>query len=538
MRSKKVVGVLFVAIFLCPLRANAQDVGTLFKAIAQLEVSLKQLIAHETGQREAQLRSVHGALQALASTTTPEGTSHVANEQFERLTEQVTALSTSQKALEDAHREFKEQLDTRLAEIEQLDTGARIKDSEVQTMLAQLTTLVDELKIYVKRAGRHDALETRTSKIETPGDTSYVTSEQVKGHTSTDARTQARKLTYFGDFRVRSESDWGSRKSDGTERDNRDRLRIRLRFGFNHAYNKYFSLGGRLRTGSARSQQSPHITIGDELEPKPISIDKAFVRAGYGASWFWLGKNSFPFWKQNELFWDDDATLEGAAGGYVFDTDKTTSLKATAGYFILDGSGNSNRFNDKANLLAGQVTVVSGLPWAQLTASVGHFAFHENTEEADPVLEDRDYSIWVLAVKSDIKSLPVPVTIGLDYMKNTRSYASSLFNSKQTSGYVAHLKVGQLKEKGDWLAAYYFAHIEKFAVVARLAQDDWLRWGTATDTRSSNFEGHEIRLAHALGPKLNLVARLYLVEGIQPENDTASAKEDGARFRIDLNIGF
>ena len=41
----------------------------------------------------------------------------------------------------------------------------------------------------------------------------------------------AGKLGLYGDFRGRLETDWDSRRSDGTTRDDRTRLRIRLRAG-------------------------------------------------------------------------------------------------------------------------------------------------------------------------------------------------------------------------------------------------------------------------------------------------------------------
>ncbi len=46
--------------------------------------------------------------------------------------------------------------------------------------------------------------------------------------------TLIKKLTFTGDFRFRIEQDWNSKKSDGTYRENRSRLRYRFRFGANY----------------------------------------------------------------------------------------------------------------------------------------------------------------------------------------------------------------------------------------------------------------------------------------------------------------
>jgi hypothetical protein len=151
-----------------------------------------------------------------------------------------------------------------------------------------------------------------------------------------------------------------------------------------------------------------------------------------------------------------------------------------------------------------------------------------------------DYSIYVVGARAVFRGASRPWSLGVDYMKNARDYAPVLFNADQDTGYVIGLNLGQLKQKKDWLIGWYYAHIEKFAVVARLAQDDWLRWGSTTppDTRSSNFEGHEFRLAYAFGPGANVMLRVYDVEGIEPESATATTLEDGRRARLDFNFSF
>ena len=350
-------------------------------------------------------------------------------------------------------------------------------------------------------------------------------------------QNQSRTLSFSGDFRFRAEFDRDSQRPDGTRRDDRDRLRFRARFGFNYQYDEHISFGVRMRSGAAAATQSPHVTLGSELTLKTFSLDKAFVRVASQSGSFWLGKNSFPFWKQNELFWDDDATPEGAAGSYTVGIGEGSRLTATGGYFILDTPA-SNTFADQARLMAGQLVLKAGVNAGSAEVAGGFFAFRENPEQDDPRLEDLDYSIGVAGAKVAVNVGARPVEIGADVMVNFEEYPASMFNHDQTTGYVASLTVGRLSKKKDWLLAYYYGHVQKYAVVGRYAQDDWVRWGSATATRSSNFQGHEFRAALALGSKNNLVARLYVVEGVKRESPSATAKEDGVRFRIDWNIGF
>ncbi|MDH3604321.1 MAG: substrate-binding domain-containing protein, partial [Candidatus Tectomicrobia bacterium] len=48
----------------------------------------------------------------------------------------------------------------------------------------------------------------------------------------------------------------------------------------------------------------------------------------------WAGRNSLPFWKQNELFWDDDVTPAGAGFNYKNEFEDGF-LEVNAGYLVL-----------------------------------------------------------------------------------------------------------------------------------------------------------------------------------------------------------
>lgn len=352
-----------------------------------------------------------------------------------------------------------------------------------------------------------------------------------------DRDSKEKKLALYGDVRFRIELDRDSRRSDGSKRDDRDRLRFRLRLGFAYQYNQYFSFGGRLRSNLPGAAQSPHITLGEELSPKSILIDKAYIQTTWKKGLAWLGKNSYPFWKQNEMFWDDSVTLEGVTVKHSLKIEKAGHLTATVGYYILENRG-SHVFSDQAHLAAGQISLSARLGQTTLETAGGYFSFAENPEQEDVRLADLNYKIGVFGAKLSFTQWGTPLAVGMDYFQNVEKYPSTLFNADKKVGYVANVRVGSLTERGDWLIGYYYGYVEKYAVVARYAQDDWMRWGSQTITRSSNYKGHEFRAAIALGAKNNIVVRFYPVQGIDLESETAIATEDGKRFRIDWNIGF
>ena len=336
-----------------------------------------------------------------------------------------------------------------------------------------------------------------------------------------------------GDFRARAEADFDSERASGSERDDRNRLRIRARVGLDYAASNVFSLGLRLRSGSDDSHQSPHITVLDfddnDTGDADFNFDKWFLNAKGRGAWAWIGRNSLPFWKQNELFWDDDATPAGL--GFGFETAAGSGrLSFSGGYFSLPVG-----MREFSGTLAAVQAVFAG---KRFTVAGGLLDI-----DADPADDDaarllrgnghRDYSIWV----GSLQAKRGEWTLGVDLLHNAESYLPddpdpfTATHRDQTDGLVLSVRYGGLEAEGDWLAAVYYAEIEAFAVNASYAQDDWVRWGSATETRGSDMEGTELRFAYALEKNVNLVARLYLVEAI-------TTREDGSRFRLDLNYRF
>ena len=133
--------------------------------------------------------------------------------------------------------------------------------------------------------------------------------------------------------------------------------------------------------------------------------------------------------------------------------------------------------------------------------------------------------------------------IGLDFYNNFQGYSTKDFiptNLKnQNKGFVISSKLGQLKNKGDWTFHFYYAHIQRFAIVDYFAQNDWVRWDyssfNASGARISNFKGIELRIGYNIEKNLNLILRGYVVQQLITQGNF---KEDGNRIRLDLNIKF
>ena len=352
------------------------------------------------------------------------------------------------------------------------------------------------------------------------------------------------KLSVYGDFRARLETDWNSQRSDGSERDDRSRLRIRLRAGLKYAADDQISFGFRVRSGSDDSQQSPHITVIDfddnDTGDAHFNLDKWYFKYNTGRASAWLGRNSLPFWKANEMVVDDDVTPAGL--GFSYQADRVTF---NAGYFsnpagMQDFTGNTGvaqvvfdtSVGNTKLVFAGGVIVVD----ADANSSNNGLLLDSNGA--------RDYTIWVANVQASLRAMDRPFKLNLDLIHNSEDYSASdpdaftAFHRNETDGYVISARLGDTNDRGHWLFGYYYSHIDTLAVNNSLAQDDWVRWGSATQTRASNFEGSEFRAAVGLGNKMNVVARLYIVDGIRLRSVTSLGEEDGNRFRVDFNWKF
>lgn len=344
-------------------------------------------------------------------------------------------------------------------------------------------------------------------------------------------------LTVYADLRLRYEVDWDSHTPAGAERDDRHRGRIRARAGFDYRFSNAWSVGSRLRTGDSRSQQSPHLSFVNDDGPRDeldFVLDRYFLQYKEGKVTSWAGRNIFPFWQQNELLWDEDVTPTGLAATYAEKIGKGTLTGVAGGFYLPDGGYDLN-----GQMLAGQLRYALPLGPGQFTAASGLF-FMNGNDGANNLLDrngERDYLIGAVNAQWSQPVNNYPLTFGADLFHNFKDYGAAetapfpAGDSDEDLGYVLSVTYGQLKERHDWLVGYYWAHIETFAVNASYAQDDWHRFGTPTQTRASDFEGHEFRVAYAVSKNINLVGRLYLVDAI-------TTQQDGNRFRLDFNWRF
>ena len=346
------------------------------------------------------------------------------------------------------------------------------------------------------------------------------------------------KLTFEMDYRFRAEHDWNSRKSDGTFRDNRSRLRFRMRAGASYS-NKQYTFGLRIRTGEQDKQQDPQLTLGKGLKEfgtLPIGFEKIYFQYNKNNFKIWLGKNSYPFKKNNELFWSDNVFPEGISIDKKFSIEKGILKKVnlTAGHFIL--ASNDKSFLEDSYFQGAQLNFLSRDDKYEFSSALYHLRNIPNIPDGEHTF-DINYSIFHLRTKLDFADF----SFDFDYYYNLVQYVNNIniepeFRNQKT-GYTIGIQYGDLKTAKNWMYKITYAYLERYSILDYMAQNDWARWDysayNSPDGRLSNYQGIEAVIAYAISEKINLVSKYYYVEQLIPFD---IAKENGQRIRFDINI--
>lgn len=351
-------------------------------------------------------------------------------------------------------------------------------------------------------------------------------------------------IQFSGDFRFRIEQDWDSRKSDGTFREDRTRLRYRARVGATYNYKDWASVGLRLRTGNPIKQQDPQVTLGDvskEFGTVPVGFEKLYFQARHKQLEGWLGKNTFPFEKNNEQFWSDNVYPEGIFIKNTFEINSglLNTISLSCGHFVAVASGESLgkdsyfqgfqshlTFNEKTFSLFPSLYFFKNIP--NIPDGAATFVFN--------------YSIFHIGGNVTLLKKPL-INLDADYYHNFEDYSNSSDIPEslkdENQGFVCGFSYGALESAKDWYFKLTYNYLQRYAAVDFFTQNDWARWDYSSsdspDGRLTNYKGIEFVTAYKLNKSMNLVMKYYLVEQLIPYGDFL---ENGSRIRFDLDVKF
>jgi len=356
------------------------------------------------------------------------------------------------------------------------------------------------------------------------------------------SKKEVGSFQFYGDFRFRAEQDWDSRKPDGSYRDDRTRLRIRLRLGGVYRIDESMSVKARLRTGYANNPQDPQITIGSTpvaYDNFPVMLDQAAFHYKRSSYWFWLGKDAFPFVKYSEVFWSDNVAPNGMAAGVRLLKKNKMLINFTAGYFV--GFSNSTSLGNDAYILGGQLELNRERENCALQVPIALYSFQNFPLYPGTGSEVFDRHILQPSVNWRSKKFPLEISVETYFNLLEPEIQDSILKdfTDQLSGWNVVVAYGKLKEKGDYLISVNYAMIQQFSVMDYLAQNDWARWSYSAvgspAGRLSNLSGMEIVVGWRWHKNAKLMMKYYPVQQLKAYGP---ALETNQRIRLDLDVKF
>ena len=375
---------------------------------------------------------------------------------------------------------------------------------------------------------------------------------------------KSKGASLFGDFRYRYQKDDFTRNQNewaGTTHNFRFRAGVKYRLG------EKLMFKGRLRTGQEMDQQRSYQQMGGDFGTKPVVLDLAYAKGKVFGIKYMAGKQPFPLWKQNSLYWDDDVTPEGLTFSKHFKgADDAWKVRFTLGTYAVRPAGlihSDDSDTEDSSMMAvglgGKFRLGEGskLKWAVNRLSIENIQDPATMGIASTVGDGQTQSTMVVsAAWMSSSMMPMPIGLGIDYITGERDNLLTTEEAlkDETSGMIMSLKIGKLKEKGDWKLKFTNATIGKYAIAPQFAQDHWgsrrfgmdgMWTGGATNAppasgygNFSNMKGQGIELAYATSKMANLAFRYYKVSTAEPDTDNGSVEDESTRMLIDYSLSF
>ncbi len=336
------------------------------------------------------------------------------------------------------------------------------------------------------------------------------------------------KVKLKGDIRLRHET------IDVEDRDARNRLRIRARFGIEAKPTDFLKIGFQFASGSD-DPISTNQTLDDGFSTKDLRLDLAyfdfhFDKAAPGMNVLG-GKFGNPFYKpgSSELIWDSDINPEGVVFKYSGGSDKTEFF-ANAGYFSVE-----ERSSDKNTHLVG---FQAGVEFSPVTVGLAYFDY-VNIQGYAPIFDPEDpfgntvmegeggdlsylydYNLVEIFAELRFDVNAFPIRFYGDFVQNT---AEGVIEKQ---GWLVGTKLGEVKDPGSYEIRWIYRMVRNDAVLAAFNDSDFIDGGT-------NGKGHELGIDLQVAKSV-MAAATYFIN----DRKLTEGGEGFNRLQLDLNLKF
>jgi hypothetical protein len=231
-------------------------------------------------------------------------------------------------------------------------------NAALKSQNAELQALAD------RREAEMDYLKQQTKDLRAEGANAANDIAKVKG------ADWATKIKFKGDLRVRDENITQERvvpidasTADIDDAADRNRARIRARFGFDATVTDNVKATVQIATGSDADPRSTNQTLTNDASKKSIWLDQAYIdwkMPFFAGSDLYLGKMKYPFWRPGQsLFYDGDVNPEGIALAF----DRGMLFGSVYGFMMWEnGPTNPAQFTEDTSMVGAQL----GLKFAML----------------------------------------------------------------------------------------------------------------------------------------------------------------------------
>jgi hypothetical protein len=367
-------------------------------------------------------------------------------------------------------------------------------------------------------------------------------------------------LVFAGDFRLRYEDQWfnGRTKKKLTPQDY-DRLRYRLRFGFQKTISDEWSVGFRLSTGNGTDPWESNQTMTGDFVRNSIFVDQAWVQYKpkcLNGDLNVIAGRFVPQLVGTDMTLDPDVTMSGIAETYNHKCSDTVSVFANLDQTFLEQnrtSGHDSNGEDTAlfNYQVGahvkpcqDVTWTSALMFWQY-ANINHDATMGTDEAAGQsnniplgnslTPANKAGAIFLAAKEFNMLDFYNELVICLGEKKTPlRFFTDEVYNltddapgrySHQDFAAIVGVQLGKNNwKKGDWEVGYNYRYVEADSMIADFSENGF--WGT--DKR-----GHSVAGKYCVADNVTVNARFVQFDWI-----TDNVDPNRCMLRLELEARF
>ena len=392
--------------------------------------------------------------------------------------------------------------------------------TEDQDLRSQLAALIE----------RVERLEQQLAEAESTNE--RQTDQLAQSAVAARAVSWAENLRFSGDLRYRHEL------IDEDGREQRQRQRIRARFGVTAQVTESLSAGIRVATGGVSENRSTNATLGDANARNDLELDLGYLtwRPREDLS-LTLGKQGYPWFRPGSSFlYDSDSNPEGVALAWSGSSGVFThawgfwlSESASAAEGNVSGLqvGWHNRtgltiaasFHDYA-AIEGRSLSFSGYPAGNTTYAGDRLCQPVATEVAVARCYSADYEILGLAVQYEGRVGELPLQLWADSVQN-------LAVAEFDAGFNLGARIGRASSPGSWELALAYQDVEADA-----------QWGGFIDSdfAGGDTQGRGWRLQGGWVPARNALLQFTWIDSMRAVD--LPQERDYQRLQLDFSMKF